>query len=80
MIEGFDRNPEEPVLGGQRKSCLSLIITSFFALISITILVLVIYLSVHFNNVTINENKSFKKADRIPIIGITGMRIPDGTG
>ena len=88
MIEGFDRNPEEPVLGGQRKSCLSLIITSFFALISITILVLVIYLSVHFNNVTIHkdkeenkeENKEESKSHRIPIIGITGMRIPDGTG
>ena len=78
MIDTTEK--ENLTLGMQIKSRLSFIITLFFALTLITILILVIFLSVHFNNVTINENKSFKKADRIPIIGITGMRIPDGTG
>ena len=78
MIDTTEK--ENLTLGMQIKTRLSFIITLFFALTLITILILVIFLSVHFNNVTINENKSFKKADRIPIIGITGMRIPDGTG
>ena len=76
MIEGAGEN----LSLGQQKSHLSLIITISFAITLITTLILVIYLAVHFNDVTISENEKEKKSQRIPIIGITGMRIPDGSG
>ena len=81
MIEGFIHNPEEPSLGAIKRNRCFLIVAIFFAIILIAILILVIYLLGHFHNVTIHENKEEnkhkQKSERIPIIGITGMRIPD---
>ena len=81
MFDGFTNNLEEPPLETRKKSKCFLFTTFFVIIILIGILILLIYLLVHFNDVTIHEdkeeNKSQQKSKRAPIIGITGMRIPD---
>ena len=82
MLEGFDKYEDKNLQQSPKRSRLPIILILIILIIIITMFVLIIYLVVQNNNAnnstenTSNEEK--KISDRAPIIGITGMRIPDG--
>jgi hypothetical protein len=70
----------------KKNNIIPLILIVLIFLLIIVILIMVIYLCVHFKNVTITEKPSDESSskdkeiyeDRAPLIGIPGRRVPDG--
>jgi putative glutamine amidotransferase len=76
----------EELLFKKRNSIVPLLLIVLIFLLVIVILIMIIYLCVHFKNVTITEKPSDESSskdkeiyeDRAPLIGIPGRRVPDG--
>ncbi len=68
----------EEIIGKNRNGFIPLVLTVLIFLFIIAIFIMVVYLCVHFKNVTITEKTSDEPSSEPPLIGITGMRIPDG--
>ena len=70
----------------KKNNIIPLLLIVLIFLLVIVILIMIIYLCVHFKNVTITEKPSDESSskdkeiyeDRAPLIGIPGRRVPDG--
>jgi len=82
----FNNDKEQEIFFKKRNSIIPLLLIALIFLLVIAIFIMIIYLYVHFKNVTITEKSTDESSpkdkeiyeDRPPLIGITGMRIPDG--
>lgn len=81
MNESNNENEKE-LLSKKKNNIVPLLLMILIFLIVIVILIMVIYLFIHFKNVTIIDESSSKDKeiyeDRAPLIGIPGRRVPDG--